>query len=453
MAGNPWILIVDDELIVRDSLKAWFRDEGYGVEVASSAKEALERMARQDFDIFLVDIKMAGMDGLELQQRIRHVKPDATVIIMTAYASVETAVQALKQGAYDYITKPFDPDDLEHLVRNAVERQRLQRENEALKTSLKEVSHFPDILGDSVPMKRVKELIETVAPTEATVLVLGESGTGKELVAKAIHAASLRRFMPLVTVNCGALPEGLLESELFGHERGAFTGAQYRRKGKFELADGGTLFLDEIGDISLKTQTDLLRVLEEKQICRVGGSRMIPVDFRVIAATNKDLSAMVADKSFREDLYYRINVFQIPLPPLRDRMEDLPMLADYFLGRAAQRVGKSVRAVSRPALELLRGHSWPGNVRELQNAIERAIVVTKGEDLQASDFSLETREDHEKGQAERATMPLSEVEKRHIERTLHEQGWNISQCARLLGIDRATLYNKIKRYGLRQNKA
>jgi DNA-binding NtrC family response regulator len=453
MAGNPWILIVDDELIVRDSLKAWFRDEGYGVEVASSAKEALERMARQDFDIFLVDIKMAGMDGLELQQRIRHVKPDATVIIMTAYASVETAVQALKQGAYDYITKPFDPDDLEHLVRNAVERQRLQRENEALRTSLKEVSHFPDILGDSTPMRRVKELIETVAPTEATVLILGESGTGKELVAKAIHAASLRRFMPLVTVNCGALPEGLLESELFGHERGAFTGAQYRRKGKFELADGGSLFLDEIADISLKTQTDLLRVLEEKQICRVGGSRMIPVDFRVIAATNKDLSAMVADKSFREDLYYRVNVFQIPLPPLRERMEDLPVLADHFVGRAAQRVGKSVRLISRPALELLQNHPWPGNVRELQNAIERALVVTKGEELQASDFSLEVRENKDDKEADRSTIPLSEVEKRHIESALHEHRWNISQCARLLGIDRATLYNKIKRYGLKQKKA
>jgi DNA-binding NtrC family response regulator len=396
---------------------------------------------------------MAGMDGLELQQRIRHVKPDATVIIMTAYASVETAVQALKQGAYDYITKPFDPDDLEHLVRNAVERQRLQRENEALRTSLKEVSHFPDILGDSTPMRRVKELIETVAPTEATVLILGESGTGKELVAKAIHAASLRRFMPLVTVNCGALPEGLLESELFGHERGAFTGAQYRRKGKFELADGGSLFLDEIADISLKTQTDLLRVLEEKQICRVGGSRMIPVDFRVIAATNKDLSAMVADKSFREDLYYRVNVFQIPLPPLRERMEDLPVLADHFVGRAAQRVGKSVRLISRPALELLQNHPWPGNVRELQNAIERALVVTKGEELQASDFSLEVRENKDDKEADRSTIPLSEVEKRHIESALHEHRWNISQCARLLGIDRATLYNKIKRYGLKQKKA
>ena len=446
MGNKPWILVVDDELSVRDSLQAWFREEGYGVETAASGKEALERMARQDFDIYLLDIRMAGMDGLELQHRIREVKPDAAVIIMTAYASVETAVQALKEGAYDYITKPFDPDDLEHLVRNAAERQSLQKENEALRRNLAEVTHFPDIVGESAVIQRILDLVKTVAPTDATVLITGESGTGKELVARAIHAASNRRFMTLVPVNCGSLNEGVLESELFGHERGAFTGAQYRHKGKFEMADGGTLFLDEVADISAKTQADLLRVIEEKQICRVGGTRMIPVDFRLVAATNRDLKELVTERTFREDLFYRLNVFQIVVPPLRDRIEDLPALVQNFVRRSARHFGKAVLGASPQALALLRQHAWPGNIRELVNAVERAVVVAQDEWLRPEDFSLALPPPEIKPTAD-PSLPLAEVERRHIETVLNENRWNISLSARILGVDRATLYNKIKRYG------
>ena len=446
MSSKPWILVVDDELSVRDSLQAWFKEEGYGVESAASGKEALERMARQEFDIYLLDIRMAGMDGLELQHRIREIKPDAAVIIMTAYASVETAVQALKEGAFDYITKPFDPDDLEHLVRNAAERQSLQRENAALKRNLAEVTHFPEIVGESPAIKRILDLVKTVASTDATVLVTGESGTGKELVARAVHAASNRRFMPLVTVNCGSLNEGVLESELFGHERGAFTGAQYRHKGKFEMADGGTLFLDEVADISTKTQADLLRVLEEKQICRVGGTRMVPVDFRLVAATNRELKEMVAEKTFREDLFYRLNVFQIPVPALRERLEDIPALVQHFIRKSSRQIGKAVVGANPQALVLLKRHGWPGNIRELLNAVERAVVVSQDEWLGPEDFALDVQPAKDRGASD-PTLSLSEVERRHIEQVLLENHWNISQSARVLGVDRATLYNKIKRYG------
>ena len=453
MTYKPWMLIVDDEMVVRDSLQAWFRDAGYQADVASSGKEALERMSRQEYDVYLLDIKMAGMDGLELQTRIHKIKQDAAIIIMTAYASVDTAVQALKQGAFDYIVKPFDPDDLEHVVRNAAEKQALQRENVAMKTTLKEIDHFPDIVGESPAIRKVLELIKVVAPTDATVLIRGESGTGKELVAKAIHLASPRRYMPLVTVNCGALPESLLESELFGHERGAFTGAQYRRKGKFEMADGGTIFLDEVGDVSLKTQTDLLRVLEEKQICRVGGSRMMPVDFRIVAATHKDLQALVGSGEFREDLFYRLNVFQIGLPPLRERPEDIPALVQSFIEKASRQMGKVVTGVSPEAMALLKRRPWPGNIRELQNAVERAVVLAQSEELTAEDLAFGDEAGTPPAQSGDAALSLSDVEKIHIERVLQQSGWNISLSARVLGIDRATLYNKIKRYGLAQSKA
>jgi len=452
MTYKPWILIVDDEMVVRDSLQAWFRDAGYQVDAASSGKEALERMARQEYDVYLLDIKMAGMDGLELQSRIKKIKPDAAVIIMTAYASVDTAVQALKQGAFDYIVKPFDPDDLEHVVRNAVEKQALQRENVAMKATLKEIDHFPDIVGESPAIRKVLELVKVVAPTDATVLIRGESGTGKELVAKAIHMASPRRYMPLVTVNCGALPESLLESELFGHERGAFTGAQYRRKGKFEMAEGGTIFLDEVGDVSIKTQTDLLRVLEEKHICRVGGSRMIPVDFRVVAATHKDLQALVSSGEFREDLYYRLNVFQINLPPLRERPEDIPQLVQSFIEKASRQMGKVVTGVSPDAMSILRRRPWPGNIRELQNAVERAVVLAQGEELTHEDLAFGDEASAAPAADGDGALSLSDVEKVHIGKVLDQNGWNISLSARILGIDRATLYNKIKRYGLTQSK-
>jgi DNA-binding NtrC family response regulator len=445
------MLIVDDEMVVRDSLMAWFREAGYPVDAAACGKEALERMARQEYDVFLLDIRMVGMDGLELQSRIKKAREDAAVIIMTAYASVETAVQALKQGAFDYIVKPFDPDELEHVVRNAVEKQSLQRENAALKANLRNSEVFPDIVGECSAIRKVLELVKTVAPTNAAVLIRGESGTGKELVAKAIHAGSQRRYMPFVTVNCGALPESLLESELFGHERGAFTGAQYRRRGRFEMADGGTVFLDEIWDVSAKTQSDLLRVLEEKQICRVGGGQMIPVDFRVVAASDKDLQSLVSAGQFREDLFYRLNVVPIQLPSLRERAEDIPLLVRSFIEKASRQMGKVVSGVTPEDMAHLRQRAWPGNIRELQNAVERAVVLAHGEELTVDDLALDenTAPPPPAGEADAS---LSEIEKVHIARVLDHNDWNISLSARILGIDRATLYNKIKRYGLVQSR-
>ena len=325
------LLIVDDELSVRDSLGKWFREEGYDIGTCESASDALTRMAENKWDVALLDIKMRGTDGIELQRRLHELDPDLIVIMMTGYASVETAVTALKNGAYDYVSKPLDPDEIAHLVKKALAHRRAEKENVRLRETVAEATRPDDLVGNSPAMRRVCEAIETVGPTDANVLITGESGTGKELVVRAIHAASVRRFHPLVAIHCGALTETLLESELFGHEKGAFTGAQYRKKGKFEIAEGGTVFLDEIGDISLKTQTDLLRVLQEREITRVGGNQVIKVDFRCVAATNKKLDLMIEEGTFRPDLYYRLNVFHIELPPLRDRREDIPLLVDHFV--------------------------------------------------------------------------------------------------------------------------
>ncbi|HUI78841.1 MAG TPA: sigma-54 dependent transcriptional regulator [Bryobacteraceae bacterium] len=438
------ILIVDDELVVRDSLGKWFTSEGYTAQPVGSAREALEAIQHEEFDIALIDIKMPGMDGMELQARLKEADPDLAVVVMTGYASVETAVQALKRGAYDYITKPVDPDELSHLVANALEHQRTRREVVRLREDLQAATPGNELIGKSPAMMKVQELIAMVASTEATVLLTGESGTGKEVVARAIHAASPRRYMPMVTIHCGALTETLLESELFGHEKGAFTGAQYRKKGKFEVADGGTVFLDEISDISLKTQTDLLRVLQEHEIVRVGGNQPIKVDFRCVAATNKNLEALVKAGSFRPDLYYRLHVFSIDLPPLRDRAEDIPLLVGHFLNKFCLATSRPVPEISVEALELLMRHDWPGNVRELENAVERALVVGRGPKIQATDFSFPFE-----AQAPAAGRTLDDVERAHIERTLRETQHNMSRAARILDIDRTTLYNKLRRYGLR----
>ena len=340
MAIKANLLVVDDELIVRDSLDKWFREEGYEVTVAENAHDALGKMAAQKYDLSLVDIKMPGTDGVELQRRMHEIDPEMLVIIMTGYASVETAVAALKNGAYDYVSKPFDPDDIAHTVHNALTHKRVEQENARLRETVASTTRPQEIVGQSPAMVRVFEAIQTVGPTDATVLITGESGTGKELCARAIHAASPRHYNPLVVIHCGALAETLLESELFGHEKGAFTGAQYRKKGSFEVADGGTVFLDEIGDISLKTQTDLLRVLQEREITRVGSTHPIHVDFRCIAATNKDVEQLVKDGRFRPDLFYRLNVFQIQLPPLRERKGDIPILADHFVKKFSASMNK-----------------------------------------------------------------------------------------------------------------
>jgi DNA-binding NtrC family response regulator len=363
---------------------------------------------------------------------------------------VETAVEAMKQGAYDYVVKPIDPDDLEHLVHNAVERRELVSENLRLREKIDEISQFHEIIGKSSAMQRVLEQVTLVSQTDTTILIRGESGTGKELIARAIHADSpRRRYLPIVVVNCGALSEGVLESELFGHEKGAFTGAQYRRKGKFEMADGGTLFLDEIGDISLKTQIDLLRVLEEKTITRVGGNQAIPVDFRLIAATNRNLESMVTQGTFREDLYYRLNVFAITLAPLRDHRDDIPLLVEHFIKKHSSAMNKHVTGASIEALELLKAHDWPGNARELQNAIERAVLVCKGATIQACDLPIQFHDNKPLANSK----SLSALEAQHIKRVLDETGWNISQAARWLEIDRVTLYNKINKYGFRHEGA
>jgi DNA-binding NtrC family response regulator len=437
------ILVVDDEPIVRQSLGDWFRQDGYAVDVASNAKEALRMAAERHHDIALLDIKMPGIDGLELQERLAKETPDLTVIVMTAFASIESAVRALKAGAYDYITKPFDPDELSHLVRRAVEHRSLKSENARLKEQLASVAGPSPLVGVSGAMRRVQELIDAVAESDATVLVRGESGTGKELVARAVHARSPRRFGPLVVVNCGALPEGVLESELFGHEKGSFTGAQFRHKGKFELADGGTVFLDEVGTVTQRVQVELLRVLEEKTVTRLGGTTPVRTDFRVVAATNLDLEAAVREGRFREDLFWRLNVFVIDLPPLRDRPEDIPVLAEHFLERFTVAMNKPPMKFSPEALETLRAYAWPGNVRELQNAVERAVVLGKPPTIETRDLPLRVGANGDRP----GPLSLEELERAHIRRILDGCDWNVSQAAKVLGIDRGTLYAKIKRYG------
>ena len=435
------ILIVDDELVVRDSLNRMFQDEGYDTRAAASGRDALERLTPGDYDLALLDIRMPGMDGMDLHARLHEIDPDLMVIIMTGYASVETAVQALKRGAYDYIVKPVDPDELLHLVSKAMEHRGARREVARLRENMQEIFPRTELVGRSPAMKRITELVEMVAPSDATVLISGESGTGKEIVARAIHSNSPRRNMPMVVIHCGALTETLLESELFGHERGAFTGAQFRRKGKFEVADGGTVFLDEISDISLKTQTDLLRVLQEKEIVRVGGVQPVKVDFRCIAATNKSLEKLVQAGTFRPDLYYRLHVFSIEMPPLRDRREDIPLLVDYFLRKFCEATNREVPRIAPGAMELLMAHSWPGNVRELENAVERALVIGKNHEIGTAHFALGMHtETKDQGRS------LDEIERAHIERTIRECGGNLSQASRVLGIDRTTLYHKLKRY-------
>ncbi len=442
MSAQGKLLIVDDELSVRDSLAKWFHEEGYEVTTAENGNDALTRLAESRWDAALVDIKMHGIDGVELQRRMHEIDPELIVIMMTGYASVETAVAALKNGAYDYVTKPLDPDEIAHLVRKALAHKRTEQENIRLRETVAEVARPEDIVGESTVMQRVFNAIETVGPTDATVLITGESGTGKELVARAIHHASPRKFHPLVVIHCGALTETLLESELFGHEKGAFTGAQYRKKGKFEIAEGGTVFLDEIGDISLKTQTDLLRVLQEREIVRVGSNQSIKVDFRCIAATNRDLDKAIEEGKFRPDLFYRLNVFRIELPPLRERREDIPMLVNYFVRKFALQMNKKITRVSPAAMNLLQQQNWSGNVRELENAVERAMVVAQEPEIRDSDFVFKVNLVPNGG-----PKSLDEIEKAHILRTLESVGWNQTRAAEILSIDRVTLHHKLKRYG------
>jgi len=443
------ILVVDDEAIVRESLRDWLSDAGYQVLTAENGPKALAIIETERMGIVITDLVMPGMDGIELMKRAKENQPNIEVIIITAYGSIPTAIAAMKEGAYDYIEKPFCPERAELLVKKLAEHQELVEENLSLRQRLEDHYRFENIITKSSKMQRVIEVIKIVAKSNATALITGESGTGKELVARAIHSQSHRQGKPFVAVSCAALPESLLESELFGHEKGSFTGAYAQKKGKFEFANRGTLFLDEVGEMSANIQVHLLRVLEEKEFTRVGGNEPIKVDVRVISATNKDLKRAIATGEFREDLYYRLNVVTIELPPLRERKEDVPLLAQHFLNKFALENQKEITGFSPEATEFLLGYDWPGNVRELENAIERAVILAKDSLITVADLP---QENISLARSAPIGKKLKEAEKNHILDVLSETGGNYSEAARTLGITRMTLYNKAREYGLSVKK-
>jgi len=445
MAQKPRILVIDDEPAMRESLNDWLMEDGYEVGLAENGPAGISMVKDKKWEVILLDLKMPGMDGLEVLKALRGTT-DAEILIMTAYATVDTAVQAMKEGAFDYLVKPFDPDEIEMQIKRIVERKELVLENILLRQKLEERYQYDEIIGKSNAMQDIFEMISRVAPTDSTILITGESGTGKELIAKAIHGNSRRCYMPLIAVSCGALPDSLLESELFGYEKGAFTGAEHMRKGRFEMAHKGTFFLDEIGDISLKTQVDLLRVLQEKKIRRLGGQDEIEVDVRIIAATNRNLKQSIRNNLFREDLYYRLNVISIEVPPLRKRKEDIPLLADVFIRRYCLEMNKEEAKIAPEALKLLMGYDWPGNVRELENVIERGLVIGQTNEITPDDLPFS----HRQIVPEHLPDSLKMMEGMHVKRILDKNDWNISKAARTLEIDRQTLYNKIEKYKLKR---
>jgi two-component system response regulator HydG len=443
------IMIVDDEMVVRESFYHWFIKAGHSVETAASGEEALAELEEQPFDILFVDIKMPGMDGIELLERVKEEYPDTIVIIITAYGSIESAIKAMKIGASDYMLKPFKPDQLSLVLEKISQQRKLNSEYSYLKGCLEKMTRFDNIIGQAASMQKIFDIIPEIAASDTSVLLSGETGTGKELVAKAIHAKSPRAQRPFIAINCGAIPDSLLESELFGHQKGAFTGASHARKGFLEVVSGGTLFLDEIGEISAKMQVDLLRVLEEKRVTVLGSREPIDLDFRLISATRRNLEEAVRLGNFREDFYYRINVIHIPIPPLRERKEDVPLLIDHFLNKYSHETSKHIDRVSREAMALLQEYDWPGNVRELENAVERAVVLAKSRTLRAADFTfLQLPADI----SERSPT-LQEMEKNYIHRVLVNSQWNVTKASGILGINRATLHKKIKRLGLNREQS
>ena len=447
MIQSMRILVVDDEEPIREALTAWLHKDGYQVSMAESGQTALGCVEDSPFDLYLVDIKMPGMDGIELLGRVKEMQPEANVIMITAHGSIQTAVEAMKRGACDYICKPFDPDELSLMIERVSANQALKDENLALREQLMErqETSIEGLVVESQALRDIFDCLQDVAPTSAAVLITGETGVGKELVARAIHMQSEQACGPFVAINCGAQSETLLESELFGHERGAFTGAVKARRGRLEMANKGSLFLDEIGEISSKMQISLLRVLEEKQFQRMGGNQAVETDFRLICATHRDLSQLIKADQFREDFYYRINVISIHIPPLRQRLADVPVLADYFLERYVQETGKHVEGYTQRAIGLLMSYQWPGNVRELRNVVERAVVLARGRMIGATELSfLQPAMDT----CHYGTMTLKEVEISHIKAALESTDGNISQAARQLAIDRGTLARKMKRYQL-----
>ena len=444
--GAAKILIVDDELIVRESLGGWLARDGHKVDKAASGEEALDKCRDTRYDILLLDIKMEGLSGLDVLKRVKESDPDVTVVMITAFGSIPSAIEAMKNGAYEYLLKPFDPDEMMVLIEKIMQRQAEIRETQFLREQYKERTRFESMIGQSKGLQAIFDLIERIAPTDSTVLIKGETGTGKGLAAKAIHTKSRRSEGPFVAVNCGGFPEHLLESELFGYQKGAFTDAKMTKKGRIELAHGGTLLLDEIGEISMRMQIDLLRVLEDRVFYRLGGTQPIEADFRVIAATNRDLEKAIDEGKFREDLYYRLNVISFIMPPLREHKEDIPLLAEYFLHRFARETNKSVDQISRETLDEMMLYDWPGNVRELGNAIERAVVVGRGRRILPEDLPI--------FRPQFVSVPcgrtLREVEIAHLVSVLNETGWNISRSAEILAIDRSTLYDKLRRYEIRK---
>jgi DNA-binding NtrC family response regulator len=446
------ILIVDDEEGIRSVLADLFDGLGYKTSLEAQGKAGLDKALSDDYDLVILDLSLPGVDGLELLRALKEAKPDLPVIIITGYASMKSALQAMKLGAYDYITKPFDLDDVQIVAERAIERHRLIDENRYLQNEIRERYGFNNIVGLNPEAQKAYVLAARVADSSASVLILGETGTGKEYLARSIHYQSPRAKEPFVKVSCAALPESLLESELFGHEKGSFTGAIARRLGRFELADGGTLLLDEIGDTSPATQVKLLRVLQEKQFERVGGSETLLVDVRIIAATNRNLKESIAEKMFREDLYYRLNVVTVNLPPLRDRGEDVPQLVEHFVQKYNHDTGKKVEGVSPDGLSMLQRYSWPGNIRELENCIERAIILCQGkmilpQHLLFGDGRMEEPASPSKRTSDELKT-LQEVEKEHVAKVLQHSGYNQTRAASILGIDRKTLRNKIREFGL-----
>ena len=440
------ILVVDDEETQREMLGGFLKKEGYSISLADSGEEALKICQDKFFEVALIDLKMPGMDGIELLSKLKEINPEIQVIVMTAYASIETAVVAMKKGAFNYVNKPVDLEELRINIKKALENQKILTENRYLKEQLNEKYKDLNLIGESKAIKEVLSTVARVAKSDSTVLIRGESGTGKELVARAIHALSDRANQRFISLSCAAIPETLLESELFGYEKGAFTGATRRKEGRFELADSGTLFLDEIGDLSLETQVKLLRVIETQEFERLGGEETIKVDVRIISATNQDLEKKIKEKSFREDLYYRLNVISIFIPPLRERKEDIIPLVDHFIEKSNQKTGKNIQGLTREAKDILFSYPWHGNIRELENVIERATVLSRGEAIDKSDLAhLSFQRIDEIS----PTLLLKDLEKSHILKVLEKTGGNLSQAAELLGIHRNTLRLKMKEYGIK----
>jgi len=443
------ILVVDDDSLMREFVCEALRRKAYDVDATQDGPTALEKIKVKRYDLVISDIRMPDMDGMTLLKEIKTRAPDTDVVMITAYATIKNAVEAMQKGAFHYIQKPFQIDEIELVVERAMERRKLIDENRHLRSELAKTHRFDRIVGKSQGIRRIFEVIEMVAPSSASVLIHGETGTGKELVADAIHQCSPRKDASLIKVNCAALPEGLMESELFGHEKGAFTGAIRRTRGRFELADGGTILLDEIGEISPSVQAKLLRILQQREFERVGGEDTLRVDVRILATTNKDLKAEIQAGNFREDLFYRLNVVPIYIPPLRERKEDIPLLAEHFLRKHCEQNGVTIKTLSREALDLLMGYNWPGNVRELENSIERAIVMTREETLHPRHFLLGRNMEssvHAAPMMENEPLTLSESEKRLILRTLERENGNRTRTAEALGISIRTLRNKLKQY-------